>query len=127
LNSLPETLDETYDRILMNIHVEHRDRAFKVLQWLAFSARPVTLAEVTGVLAVNYDHGIPRYDRDLHLFDPFVILRICSSLVTISNWGDSDLGEDWGWDENWYQDAALPGNVGQSNQHEYESSHHNPN
>jgi hypothetical protein len=94
----------------MNIRAEHRDSAFKVLQWLAFSARPVTLAELTEVLAVDYDGVQPRFDADLRLFDPCSVLRICSSLVTISSL------EEY---ESQY--------AGQSNvQHECEN-HHNAN
>src|ERR1700677_4230327 len=57
LKSLPKTLDETYDRILQNIDDEYHNDAFNVLQWLAFSARPVTLAEVAEALAVNFTNN----------------------------------------------------------------------
>jgi len=83
LNSLPKTLHETYHRILLNIEEEYRDDAFKVLQWLAFSARPVTLAEVAEVLAINLDDR-PHFDPDQRLPDPRDILTICSGLVTVS-------------------------------------------
>ncbi|KIM71323.1 hypothetical protein PILCRDRAFT_45647, partial [Piloderma croceum F 1598] len=46
LKALPKSLDETYEHILQTIDDEHHDDVLKVLQWLAFSARPVTLAEV---------------------------------------------------------------------------------
>ncbi|KAF8524446.1 hypothetical protein JB92DRAFT_3093811 [Gautieria morchelliformis] len=37
LQTLPRTLYETYDKILLNIQEEDRQSALKVLQWLAFS------------------------------------------------------------------------------------------
>jgi hypothetical protein len=85
LKSLPKTLDETYDRILMNIDEQYIGDAFKVLQFLAFSARPVKIEEVAEVLAVDFDHhGGPRFNADLRLRDAEAILTICSSLVTTS-------------------------------------------
>ena len=46
LNSLPKTMDETYDRILSNIEEEYKEEAFRVLQWLVFSVCPVTVEEL---------------------------------------------------------------------------------
>jgi hypothetical protein len=83
LRSLPQSLDETYERILSNIDEQHSDYVHKVLQWLAFSARPVTLAEVADALSVNLDHGC-LLDLDQQLRNPQDILTICSTLVTIS-------------------------------------------
>lgn len=83
LKALPKTLDETYERILSNIDQQHSNDAHKVLQWLAFSARPVTLAEVAEALAVSLDDGC-LLEPDERLRDPRDILTVCSSLVTIS-------------------------------------------
>jgi hypothetical protein len=86
LKALPKSLDETYDRILLNIDEQHCDQAYKVLQWLAFSARPVTLAEVAEGLVVDLDQGC-MLEADAKLQDPYDILTICSSLVTVSSQG----------------------------------------
>ena len=94
LKALPKSLDETYERILSNIDEQHSDQALKVLQWLAFSACPVTLAEVAEGLTVNLDHGC-MHEPDAHLRDPNDIVIICSSLVTISSIvNSSDQGTD---------------------------------
>ena len=104
LKSLPPTLDETYERILLSIDDENRNDAFKVLQWLAFSARPVTLAEMVEALAVDFTNSRPQFDPDQRMPDPEDILVICSSLVTTSNpisamedqlKGDISNGEDY--------------------------------
>jgi hypothetical protein len=84
LKTLPKSLDETYDRILSNIDEEHSSHARNILQWLAFSVRPVTLEEVAAGLAVDLDHSC-LLDPDQQLQDPYDILTICSSLVTMSD------------------------------------------
>lgn len=84
LGALPTTLDATYDRILTNIDEEYVDDAIRVLQWLAFSARPMTVDEVAETLSVCLDED-PRFDPDRRLRDPLDILVICSSLVTVSD------------------------------------------
>jgi hypothetical protein len=81
LQSLPEDLDETYDRILLKIREKDYEYAFKVLQCLAVSARPLTLAEVVEVVSLDFDGG--HFDQGPD--DALDILEICSSLVTISH------------------------------------------
>jgi hypothetical protein len=83
LRALPKSLDETYDRILSSIDEQHSSDVHKVLQWLAFSAEPMTLEEVADGLSANLDHGC-LLEPDKRLRDPEDILTICSSLVTIS-------------------------------------------
>ena len=96
LNSLPKTLEATYDRILQNIDDEYHNDAFKVLQWLAFSARPVTLAEVAEALAVDFTNNKPQFDPDQRMPDPQDILVMCSSLVTVSSQTfTSAIEDDW--------------------------------
>ncbi|KAF4631092.1 hypothetical protein G7Y89_g7033 [Cudoniella acicularis] len=53
LNSLPKTLDDTYARILRSIDEEYSQDAFRILQWLAYSARPLRIEEVAEVVAVK--------------------------------------------------------------------------
>ena len=91
LGALPTTLDATYDRILTNIDEEYVDDAIRVLQWLAFSARPMTVDEVAETLSICLDED-PRFDPDQRLKDPSDILVICSSLVTVS--GTSHYDDD---------------------------------
>lgn len=84
LRTLPKTLDETYHRILSSIDEELRDDALKLLQWLAFSVRPLTLAEMAEIFAIDRSEHLPRFDPDQRPREPRGILDICSSLVTVS-------------------------------------------
>ena len=57
--------------------------AMRILQWLTFSARPLSVREVAEVVAIDVSRD-PAFDRDEVLEDPLEALNICSSLVTIS-------------------------------------------
>ncbi|KAF2652559.1 HET-domain-containing protein, partial [Lophiostoma macrostomum CBS 122681] len=83
LATLPRTLDQTYDRILCAISEEYSEYAMRILQWLTFSARPLSVEEITEVVAINVARD-PAFDRDEVLEDPLEALNICSSLVTIT-------------------------------------------
>ncbi|KAI4943376.1 hypothetical protein J4E91_009285 [Alternaria rosae] len=80
---LPRTLDQTYDRILSAISEEYSQYAMRILQWLAFSARPLSVEEIAEVVAINVARDL-AFDRDEVLEDPLEALNICSSLVTIT-------------------------------------------
>jgi ankyrin repeat protein len=81
LASLPITLDDTYARILCNIHEKHSQYALKILEWLTYSARPLRIEEVAEVITVNIE-GSPRFDPERRFLEPQDILIICSGLVT---------------------------------------------
>lgn len=81
LKSLPTTLDETYARILDSIDEDKHHYALRLLQWLTFSARPMTLAEVAEAIVVEVNED-PRFDIDSRFVQPTDVLTICSSLVT---------------------------------------------
>jgi hypothetical protein len=83
LKSLPKTLDGMYDQILSRISGRDQNYAVKVLKFLAFAVRPVTLEEVACVVATNIDSNY----IDQGLDDAEDILVICSSLVTLSSSG----------------------------------------
>ena len=81
LQCLPHDLDEVYDRIISGL--KHREDALMIMQWLSFSARSLTLAEVAQVTGVvpDTDQGL-RFKPSRVLTDPRSVLMICSSLVT---------------------------------------------
>ena len=84
LATLPQTLDQTYDRILTAIREDDCVYAIRILQWLTFSARPLFIEEVAEVVAIDIARE-PAFDRDEVLIDPQDALDICSSLVKVVN------------------------------------------
>ncbi|KAI0379596.1 hypothetical protein F5Y04DRAFT_290200 [Hypomontagnella monticulosa] len=93
LESLPRTLEETYDRILCSIDEDRYEIALRILQWLSYSIRPLRLEELADVVAVNVKSD-PRFDPELRFSEPRDMLTICSSLVTLStNAEDGSGGE----------------------------------
>ena len=80
LDGLPQTLDETYARILSNIKKEYQEYAFLMLQWLCFSPRPLRLEELAEVVGITGSD--PSFHPDERLADPQDVLNICSTLIT---------------------------------------------
>ena len=84
LSSLPKSLDETYDRILLEIDETHQPEVRRTLKALIVTVEPLTLEDIVEILAVDLDSVPPRFDQDARLFDPRSVLTMCSSLVTVS-------------------------------------------
>ena len=87
LEELPESLDETYERILKEIKKPNKRLAQRVLQSLVVATRPLRVAEV---LAVDFDdaEGIPRLKPDWRWEDQeLALLSACSSLIAIVEGG----------------------------------------
>src|ERR1700747_1185008 len=59
LKELPETLDETYERILRDINKANWDLAHRLLECLAVAVRPLRVAELAGLLAVDFGTAYP--------------------------------------------------------------------
>ena len=92
LNELPESLDETYERILKEIKKPNRAHARRVLQCLVIAVRPLSVEELAEVLAVDFDdaEGIPRSKPDWRWEEQeLALLSACSSLIAIVQAGDS--------------------------------------
>jgi ankyrin repeat protein len=82
LKTLPPTLDETYERILLSIDKDDRVKAHTALQWLVCSVRPLRLQEVAEAVVLEPErHSFSPEDR---MFDPYDIISICRSLISIS-------------------------------------------
>src|ERR1700742_813656 len=66
LADLPESLDETYERILLQIPKWSRAHAHRLLQCLTVTIRPLRVEEVAEVLAVDFTAagGTPRVDEN---------------------------------------------------------------
>jgi ankyrin repeat protein len=90
---LPETLDETYRRILKRIDVVQRDDAHRLLQCLTVAARPFRVEEIAELLAfdcqASSSGGVAKLEnwrRDGH---EEAVLSTCSGLIAIVPDGDS--------------------------------------
>ena len=81
LRSLPTTLPQTYERILLNIEDNYRHYALKILQWLTYSRETLSLLQLAEIVAIDEDED-PRFDPGRRFPEPEDILLICSSLVT---------------------------------------------
>ena len=91
LEELPESLDETYERILKEIKKPNRDLARRALQCLVVATRPLRVVELAEVLAVDFDDDkeIPRLNAGWRWDDQEQALMIaCSSLIAIVEAGD---------------------------------------
>ena len=80
LDSLPETLDETYDRILCQIDPLYKREVLHILQWLTCSLRPLFLDEVAEIVAFDVDSD-DKFNVENRLAEPEDVLNMCSSLV----------------------------------------------
>ncbi|KAH9037401.1 hypothetical protein EDB83DRAFT_2524665 [Lactarius deliciosus] len=88
LNELPETLDETYERILRGINKAQTDNARRLLQCLAVAVRPLRVEELAELLAFDFQvpssGGIPKLKDDWRWDDQEVaVLSTCSSLIAV--------------------------------------------
>ena len=87
LNELPDTLDETYERILKEIPKTNRHHVQRVLQCLAMAFRPLRVHELAQILTFDPD-GIEREVAMLDVNSPLEnqeqeLLSACPSLITV--------------------------------------------
>ena len=86
LDELPESLDETYERILKEIKKPNRHHARRLLQCLGVATRPLRVEELAEVLALDFDDadGIPKLKASWRWEDQEqALLSSCSSLIAI--------------------------------------------
>ena len=88
LDELPETLDETYERVLREINKAKREHAHRLLQCLVVAVRPLRIAELGEVLAVDFGtisgRDTSRLNPDWRLEDQEeAVLLTCSSLIAV--------------------------------------------
>jgi ankyrin repeat protein len=87
LDELPKTLDETYERTLLDIHDENWEYAHRLFQCIVVARRPLHVEELAEFLAFKSEAGgsltfdgnwRPENARD-------TVLSTCSSLIAIVN------------------------------------------
>ncbi|KAI9432209.1 hypothetical protein H4582DRAFT_1777559, partial [Lactarius indigo] len=91
LEQLPQSLDETYERILREISRANGDHAYRLLQCLTVAVRPLRVEELAEVLAIDFNaRGGPKLNTDWRWEDnEEAVLSACSSLVAVVMDGDS--------------------------------------
>ena len=92
LNELPESLDETYRRVLRDVAKGNQKDVYRLLQCMVVSIRPLRVEELAEVLAVDFDgaDGIPRLNPDWRWEDQEESLQAaCSSLIAIVDTHDA--------------------------------------
>ncbi|KAI0261300.1 hypothetical protein BGY98DRAFT_1104476, partial [Russula aff. rugulosa BPL654] len=90
LDELPESLDETYERVLREIKKPNRDHARRLLQCLVVAIRPLRVEELAEVLAIDFNdaEGIPKLNASWRWEDQErALLTSCSSLIAIVGTG----------------------------------------
>jgi hypothetical protein len=85
LKELPQSLDETYQRILKEINNAYPKEAHRLLQCLVVAHRPLRVEELADVLALDVDAGgIPTFNANWRWEDhEAAVLSTCSSLVSV--------------------------------------------
>jgi hypothetical protein len=91
LKSLPKTLDETYERILLAIDEEYQRVALEALRWLCFSTKVLDINELAEAAVFSAVVQEPSkeapfevsFDPSERIADPLDILGILSGLVVI--------------------------------------------
>ena len=92
MDELPESLDETYERMLKEIKKPNRDHARRVLQCLVVAIRPLRVEELAEVLAVDFEdsEGVPKLKSSWRWEDQEqALLASCSSLIAVVGTGAS--------------------------------------
>ena len=85
LLDLPKGLYESYDQLINQIDERRHGDARKLLQWLAFSVRPLYLDELAEVVAVDFDsRDLPWFDCNRRYYDARDVIRVCSGFISIA-------------------------------------------
>jgi ankyrin repeat protein len=87
INELPETLDETYERTLLDIGEENWAYAHRLFQCIVVARRPLGVEELAEFLAFKSNTGGSlTFQRDWRPENPRdTVLSTCSSLISIVN------------------------------------------
>ena len=80
LQTLPETLDKTYERMLRNIRPNLRHYAVRLLQWLCIADRAVDLDHIMDAFATSIGEE-PHLDPDARFVSSDKILALCPGLI----------------------------------------------
>ena len=82
IEDLPESLNETYDNILLNVRKIDVESVQRVLLCLAFAVMPLTLMELREAIAIEPEND--SIDEESRLGSPQDILTIIGSLINVT-------------------------------------------
>ena len=87
LDELPETLDETYERTLLDIDDENWECAHRLFQCIVVARRPLLVEELAGFLMFKSEEGGSlTFEEDWRPENPKdMVLLTCSSLIAVVN------------------------------------------
>ncbi len=93
LDELPGTLDETYERALLDIGEDNWAYAHRLFQCVVVAQRPLRVEELAEFLAFKSgEGGSLTFEEDWRPEDPRdTVLSTCSSLIAIVNVDDSQV------------------------------------
>jgi hypothetical protein len=93
LAELPKTLDDTYERTLLEINEANWEFAHRLLQCVAVACRPLRVEELAEFLAFDFSAGpIPEFHESFRPADPIhAVLSTCPSLFSVVDVDDSEV------------------------------------
>ncbi|WYZ41181.1 hypothetical protein EsH8_V_000076 [Colletotrichum jinshuiense] len=83
LDDLPQDLSETYDRMLESIPKDLGSSAMRLLQFLVYSDRPLTVPQAVEIIATEVEEETQHFDIDARVFSESEVLRYCPGLVSL--------------------------------------------
>lgn len=84
LQSLPDGLSATYDRMLLGISPNFQSRVMNSLKWLAFSLKPVQVVWLSEIFTFRPENTLPP-DGTEKLFRASDIMKYFSGLVVVAD------------------------------------------
>jgi ankyrin repeat protein len=85
LRTLPKTLDETYERILLQLSSKAEDNLIllkRILVFVTFGKRPMTVAELAQAVVIEIRGK--KFDDDAAFHNPEDLLSLCNPLIVAS-------------------------------------------
>ncbi|CAN9363226.1 unnamed protein product [Alternaria alternata] len=95
LHEMPQTLDDTYARVLSSIDNIYFDEARAALEWLAFSLKPLSVAELADACSIRIDNfQEPIFEEGG--YEALVgLFSVLSSLITVEVQTDNETGDEY--------------------------------
>jgi ankyrin repeat protein len=81
---LPNTLDQFYERTLLEIDKEEEQQVFMALQWLAYATRDISVDELAEALIVSCDHT-PYVNIADRFMDTKAVIEMLPSIL-VATW-----------------------------------------